>query len=393
MLSAFRTSEDKPISTCPERPQKVGRSRLNFILIMAVIGALFPLSGILATVALAAPQDQASPPPQDQSPPPPGEYTNLSKDQLQRLVAPVALYPDSLVAQVLAASTFPSQLVDANEWLKSHQGLSASDLATQANMQPWDASVKALVEFPSVLANMVQNIGWTSELGDAYYNQPEDVMKAVQEMRKKARKAGNLKPTSQLNVTDQNGQVEIAPENPDVVYVPAYDPWTVYGYPLAPWPYWVDVPGIWWGGPGLYFGIGFPVAPFFGFGWGWNSWGADWFHNRLFFNHAPYFARGPAFFDRRGYYGGDRGFYSQGHFRPYMPNRNSYRGFDAPRGAQGLRSGPFSNIDRGGMTRGFSARGQNSFGGFHGGGFGGGAFRGGGGSHGGGGFHGGGGRR
>ena len=161
-------------------------------------------------------------------------------------MAPVALYPDSIVAQVLAASTFPSQIVDAEGWLKAHPGLSAADLGSQVDQQSWDSSVKALVQFPSILANLSSNLGWTSELGDAYYNQQEDVMKAVQEMRKKAKKAGNLKPTPQLNVEDENGQIDIAPVDPDVVYVPAYDPWLVYGYPIAPWPYWVDVPGIWW---------------------------------------------------------------------------------------------------------------------------------------------------
>ena len=148
--------------------------------------------------------------------------------------------------------------------------------------------MKALVEYPSVLANLSKNLGWTSELGDACYNQHDDVMKAVQEMRKKAQKAENLKPTSQLNVQDDQGKIDSAPVDPDVVCVPEYDPWLVYGYPIAPWPYWDKVPGIWWGGPGLYFGIGFPIAPFFGFGWGWDAWGVDWHHHGIFFNHSPY---------------------------------------------------------------------------------------------------------
>jgi len=161
------------------------------------------------------------------------------------------------VAQILSASTFPSEIADADGWLQIHPGLSGADLAKQADQQDWDPSVKALVQYPSVLANLSKNLGWTSELGDAYYNQQEDVMKAVQEMRKKAKKAGNLKPTPQLNVDDDDGQIDITPVDPDVVYVPAYDPWEVYGYPIAPWPYWVDVPGIWWDGPGMYFGLGF----------------------------------------------------------------------------------------------------------------------------------------
>lgn len=343
----------------------------------------------------AAPQDQQSVPPNDQSAPqdqqaspedqnaPPADeapYAKLSKDQLDRLVAPIALYPDALVAQILTAATFPSEVVDAENWLKAHPGLSAGDLANQVNSQSWDPSVKALVQYPSVLENLASNLGWTSELGDAYYNQSEDVMKAVQEMRKKAKKAGNLKSSPQEKVEENDGDVTIEPANPQVVYVPAYDPWAVYGYPIAPWPYWVDVPGVWWGGPGLYFGVGFPIAPFFGFGWGWGGWGLDWHHWGVFYHGAPYYAHGPAFFDRGRYYGGHPGFGHPGPYRGFMGPRGGYRGFQAP-ADRGLRSGPFTGVGRGGgVSRGFSARGQSSFGGgFHGGGFGGGGFHGGGG--------------
>lgn len=337
---------------------------------------------VLAGFGHLAAQDTAPPAAQDQVPsdqaaPDAAPYAKLSPEQLDRLVAPIALYPDALVAQVLGASTFPSQIADAEDWLNAHPGLSAADLGAQVDQQSWDPSVKALTPYPSVLANLSKNLGWTSELGDAYYNQQEDVMKAVQEMRKRAQKAGNLKPTPQLNVQDENGQVDIQPVDTNVVYVPAYDPWAVYGYPIAPWPYWVDVPGIWWGGPGLYFGIGFPISPFFGFGWGWHAWGVDWYHHGIFFNRAPYYARGPAFFDRGAYYGGRPGF-ARG-YRGYAGNRGSFRGYEAPRGS-GTRSGAFSGINHGGVSRGYSARGQGSFGGgFHGGGFGGGGFHGGGG--------------
>jgi len=320
-------------------------------------------------------QDQSAPPNQpDQAP-----YAKLNAQQLGRLVAPIALYPDSLVAQILAASTYPSQIVDAEDWLKSHPGLSPSDLGAQVDQQPWDPSVKALVQFPSVLENLSSNLGWTSELGDAYYNQQEDVMKAVQEMRKKAKQAGNLKSTQQVNVEDQNGQIAIAPVNPNVVYVPAFNPWLVYGYPIAPWPYWVGVPGIWWDGPGIYFGVGFPIAPFFGFGWGWHAWGVDWYRRQFLFNRAPFYPRGPAFFNRGAYYGGHPEMARPGGYRGMLGGRDSYRGFEAPRGGVGVHSGPFSGFDHGGLSRGFSARGQESFGGFHGGGFAGGGFHGGGG--------------
>ena len=356
------------------------KSPLTAIIVLAT--AVVVLAGADRLAAQTQAQDQ---PPtnsntssSDQAP-----YAKLTPEQLGRLVAPIALYPDSLVAQILAASTYPSQLTDAEDWLKTHPGLSSADLGAQVDQQIWDPSVKALVQFPSVLANLSSNLGWTSELGDAYYNQPQDVMAAVQDMRQKAQSAGNLKSNSQLDVNNQNGQIDIAPASPEVVYVPAYDPWAVYGYPIAPWPYWVDVPGAWWGGPGLYFGVGFPIAPFFGFGWGWHSWGVDWYNRGVFFHRQPYFARGPAFFDRRGYYGGRPDFGRPGEFRGHLPDRNAYRGFNAPREGSGVRSGAFSGFDHGGMTRGFSARGQRSFsGGFHGGGFHGGGFHGGG-------FHGG----
>lgn len=314
----------------------------------------------------------------------------MSPEQLGRLVAPIALYPDALVAQILNASTFPTQLTEAEDFINDHPGLSPADLGKQVDQQQWDPSVKALVQYPSVLSNLSKNLGWTSELGDAYYNQQEDVMKAVQEMRAKAKSAGNLKSTSQQNVKEDNGQIDIEPASPDVVYVPAYDPWLVYGYPIAPWPYWVGVPGIWWGGPGIYFGIGWPIAPFFGFGWGWGAWGVDWYHHGIYYNHAPYFARGPAFFDRRGYYGGRQDFGRPGGYRGSEGDRNGYRGntgerggdrgYSAPREGGGTRSGAFSGIDHGGVSRGYSARGQSSAGGgFHGGGFHGGGFHGGGG--------------
>jgi Protein of unknown function (DUF3300) len=359
------------------------------ILLATLVWAVVVI-GMEPTAAQNAPpqdtnQNQAPPPapeqtPEEQPTPDQAPYAKLSRAQLERLLAPIALYPDALVAQVLTAATYPSQVVDAENWLNTHPGLSPEDLGKQVDQQPWDPSVKALTQYPSVLANLSKNLGWTSELGDAYYNQHDDVMNAIQDLRKKARKAGNLKPTPQIRVTEDDGQIDIAPVDPNLLYIPAYDPWLVYGYPIAPWPYWVEVPGIWWGGPGLYFGIGFPLAPFFGFGWGWHAWGVDWFHHGVFFNRGPYFPRGPAFFDRGRYYGGRPEFARPGGYRGWIGNRGGFRGYEAPRGGAGVRSGPFSGYDHGGVSRGFSARGQSSFGGgFHGGGFGGGGFHGGGG--------------
>jgi len=185
-------------------------------------------------------------------------------------VAPIALYPDSLVAQILAASTFPEQVVEADRWVQAHLDLKGDALGQAVDQQPWDPSVKALAPFPSVLGNMDKNLSWTSSLGDAYYNQEQDVMDAVQVMRQKAEDAGNLKSTPQQTVTTQDSTISIQPANPDTVYIPAYDPWLVYGGPIGPWPGWYPYPGIWFGGPYLSFGLGFGIGFYGGYGWGWG---------------------------------------------------------------------------------------------------------------------------
>src|ERR1700723_501131 len=194
-------------------------------------------------------------------------YTTQTPAQLQQLVAPIALYPDSLVAQVLAASTFPAQIVEADRYLQDNPNLKGDALAQAVDQQSWDPSVKALTAFPSVLGNMDKNLSWTSSLGDAYYNQQQDVMDAVQVMRRKAQDAGNLKTTPHLKVGTDGSTITIEPSDPQVVYVPAYDPWAIYGYPIAPWPYWYPYPGIWFNGPFLSFGGGFGIGYFGGFGW------------------------------------------------------------------------------------------------------------------------------
>src|SRR5258708_29896683 len=130
-------------------------------------------------------------------------YTQQTPEQMQQLVAPIALYPDSLVAQILAASTFPEQVVEADRWIQAHPDLEGDNLAQAVGQQSWDSSVKALTAFPSVLANMDKNVSWTSSLGDAYYNQQQDVMDAVQEMRQRAQQSGTLESTAQQTVTTQ----------------------------------------------------------------------------------------------------------------------------------------------------------------------------------------------
>jgi len=179
--------------------------------------------------------------------------------------------------------------------VQAHPDLKGEALAQAVDQQPWDPSVKALTAFPSVLGNMDKNLSWTSSLGDAYYNQQQDVMDAVQVMRQGAQTAGNLKTTSEQVVTTQGSTIIVEPANPGIVYVPAYDPWLVYGYPIAPWLYWYPYPGIWFGGPYLSFGVGFGIGFFSGFGWGWGHWGFDWHNRYVIYNHNRYYSRTSTF--------------------------------------------------------------------------------------------------
>src|SRR5208283_3342633 len=142
-------------------------------------------------------------------------YSQETPEQLQQLVAPIALYPDSLVAQILAASTFPEQVVEADRWIQAHPDLKGDPLGHAVDQQPWDASVKALTAFPAVLGNMDKNLSWTSSLGDAYYNQQPDVMDAIQVMRQRAQQAGNLTSTQQQTVETQRSTIVIEPADPE----------------------------------------------------------------------------------------------------------------------------------------------------------------------------------
>jgi hypothetical protein len=283
------------------------------------------------------------------------------------------LYPDALVAQILAAATYPDQIVEADRWLQQHPDLKGEQLGQEVDKQPWDPSVKALTEFPSVLANMDKNLSWTSSLGDAYVNQEQDVMSAVQVMRDRAEKAGNLTSTSQEKVSTQGQTIVIEPADPQVVYVPEYDPWLVYGYPLAVWPSWYWYPGLYINGPGLVWGYGFGIGFFGGFGWGWGHWGYDWHRHDILFDHHGYVSHSRVFVNRNHFNAARSGFNRGGEFRGdgfrggEVHGAAPPHGFAAPHVQPGARSGAFGGFNHGGMTRGFSARGQSSFGGgFHG---------------------------
>jgi Protein of unknown function (DUF3300) len=225
----------------------------------------------------------------------------LSSDQLDSLVAPIALYPDALVAQVLAAATNPEQLTYADDWLAQNRGLTGSSLSQAVNEQPWDPSVKALTQFPSVIDNLAHNLSWTSSLGQAFANQQADVMAAVQTMRARAQSAGTLQSNSQITVTTPAANtIVIQPANPQVVYVPQYNPTVVYGAPVVV-PYYV-APPLPVASVGLYFGSGITIGGFVGgggwvgggFGWGWHAWGVNWGccggggNTTIVYNHNTY---------------------------------------------------------------------------------------------------------
>ena len=144
--------------------------------------------------------------------------TQQSPAQVQQLVAPIALYPNSLVAQVLAASTYPAEVVEAQRWVTQHKGLSAQQRADEVNKLSWDPSIKSLIAFPSVLANMDKNLSWTSSLGQAYVQNPQEVMNTIQQLRHRAQSAGHLSSTSQESVSTHGQDIVIQPMNPEVVY-------------------------------------------------------------------------------------------------------------------------------------------------------------------------------
>jgi hypothetical protein len=188
-----------------------------------VVAGIILLAGLQAGCATTPAQPEYSPP-VAQSTPQPAQGSegvlldvNQSPQQLDQLVAPIALYPDELVAQILAASTYPTQVVEAERWMQAHSDLKGDALANAVNTQPWDSSVKGLSQVPEVLAMMDKNLSWTSSLGEAYTNNSQAVMGAVQQMRERAQQAGNLKSTPQENVTTQGQTIVIEPASPEVV--------------------------------------------------------------------------------------------------------------------------------------------------------------------------------
>ena len=273
---------------------------------------------------------------------------SLAPEQLEQLVAPIALNPDPLVALMLAASTYPQQITAADQWRQSQGSVSPDQVAYGANVQNWDPSVKALTAFPQVLAEMDQNMQWTAALGNAYYNQPQDVLQAVQIMRQRAQSAGNLESTPQEAVSYNQQYIQIAPVNPQVVYVPAYNPWTVYGQPVTPYPGFSllgalgslfnasfgSQGGSSIGSGAVRFGLGIVMSAFNHSPWGLLSWGLNWLSQNLLFHSSNYYSSSPYVSDWGLRYGGPRAYlaprqsfvaYNRGYNHSYGYGQNLVR--------------------------------------------------------------------
>jgi len=364
----------------------------------------------------------------------PDHEVKLGAQQLDSLVSPIALYPDPLLAQILAASTYPIQIVEAERWLGSNSALKGKALVKKAAEQDWEPSIQALVVFPSVLRRMNQNLNWTTSLGNAFLDEQSEVMSAVQRMRRKAYDAGQISSNSRQNVAVQSadGQsvIVIEPADPQVIYVPSYNPMVVYGAAPGSYPYPVmDYPstGAILAADAISFGAGVALGAAFddccGYaGWGWGcNWGdssvtvnnnffgrygyatpygrraygtAAWTHNPYYRGAVPYSSASVA-----GRYGkagvvrtpyGSAGAIDTAHGEaaavrtPYgSASRvetdsgwSSFRGFGS---SDWRQPSAFSGLDRdGGWARSSSDRGFRSMGGWGGGGWGGGRFGGGG---------------
>lgn len=232
----------------------------------------------------------------------------LSPDQLEQLVAPIALYPDALVAQILAGATYPAQVAAADQVVHSMGMADPSAMSAAANAQTaWDPSVKALTAYPQVLDMLAGNLQWVTALGNAYYNQPQDVLQTVQVMRMRAQQAGTLVNTPQMQVVQNPGYIALQPANPDLVYVPTYNPWMAYGAPVQPYPGFSFTGilstlanafvggfgrggyGAGYGGGGLQFLASFALGAFNRTPFGMIAWGLDWLFNALTFHHSDYY--------------------------------------------------------------------------------------------------------
>jgi len=236
---------------------------------------------------IASPQSAQVSSPQSQAP-------LIPPDQLDSLVAPIALYPDPLLAQTLAASTYPLELIQLQQWLAKNPGLKDKALADTVAKQTWDPSIQAMAALPDVVKRLADDIQWTTDLGNAFLAQQSGVMDAVQRMRKKAQDTGNLKSTEQqkieTKVIENKSVIVVEQANPQVIYVPSYDPYAVYGPPIYPYPpIYYPPAGYYAAGMAISFGVGLAMGAAWGGGWGWGcGWGGN---NNININNNNNFVR------------------------------------------------------------------------------------------------------
>ncbi len=351
----------------------------------------------------------------------------FKQEELDQIVAPIALYPDSLLAQILMASTYPLEVVQAGRWAKSNQSLKGDALTKALEQQDWDPSVKSLVNFPQVLDMMNEKLDWTQKMGDAFLAQQKDVMDTVQKLRLKAYGEGNLKSTEQQKVVVEEEQktIVIEPAKPETVYVPTYNPTVVYGawpYPAYP-PYYYYPPGYVPGAALFSFGVGVAMGAAWGYAWGHCNWGhgdvnvdvnrntninnsidRSKYQNKVTsgqggrgeWTHDPEHRKGASYRDQ-----GTANKFGKGASTRDVQSRDAYRGrdqggrqdiasggrgqvsdrsaggrqdtgsFDRGGAGTGRDSGAFGGADRGSQTRDFSSRGNSSLSSSRGGGGGG----------------------
>ena len=269
----------------PVTLQSKFRRKLFYSLIAILLG------GLLSPVCSVGLAQQATPgqPAQSQvmtttTPDAEQAAPKISADQLDSLVAPIALYPDQLLSQTLVASTYPLEIIQLQQWMEKNKNLKGKALSDAVEKQPWDPSIQAMSAFPDVVQKLADNIQWTTDLGNAFLAQESDVMDAVQAMRAKAQSNGTLKTSAQQKVETQTMQttqgskqvIVVQQANPDVVYVPSYNPTVVYGAPAYPYPpIAYPPPGYYAAGAAIAFGTGVALgAAWGGGGWGWNcGWG------------------------------------------------------------------------------------------------------------------------
>jgi uncharacterized protein DUF3300 len=264
----------------PERQSARFRSLLAILCVIALLPG-----DTLAYMVPSLQQAESSPPRQPSKIPP---------EQLDSLVAPIALYPDPLLAQTLAASTYPLEIIQLQQWLEKNKNLKDKALADAVAKQPWDPSIQALAALPDVVKRLADDIQWTTDLGNAFLTQQSDVMDAIQRMRKKAQDKGNLQSNEQQKVEtkiiESKPVITVEQANPQVVYVPSYDPVVVYGPPVYPYPPIYYPPwGYYAAGMAISFGVGVMMGAFWSGGWGWGcGWGGS---NNIYVNRNNNFNR------------------------------------------------------------------------------------------------------